>query len=153
MNKQDLKQNVNILTGRTIRRLNRMFVLVANDKLGYAKLHFKDQTMWHYEDVTQAAVIHPVLETEIRDNTNLPKRVLDIYSQAQKIKNQVETMGISNIQVKYSGAATEYTDDGIKVVHMVYLQFPVDKQHRKNQVIAMGMAITDRVLNCYVSGR
>lgn len=153
MDKQKLKNNLNILTGRTANKLNKMFILIANSGQEYAKLHFKDQTMWYYEDAYKAQTRKVNQASGILSNTALPNKVLQNYAKAEKIKKQIESIGVSGVQLKYSDEATEYTDDGANVIHMFYLEFPIDALHRKNRFIAMSMMLKDHRMNCYIPGR
>ena len=152
MIKQDIKNAVNMLMGKTADALNKKFMLVANVERGNAILHFKADDMTHYEDGNKpVSVVTPAIGSLIEEGTDLkelglPSQVLKNYERAKKVKDEIESMGISDVQIGYSNAAIVSKNNGpAKRAHEIFIVFPIDNEHGQNRLVARSMAKRDRV--------
>lgn len=149
--KEYVKKAIDLLTGETAKRLNDKFLLVAGSaEPGYAKLIFRSNETKHYEDankpVAEVTPYNGALIPEDADlkNLNLPSQVLKAYNRAQYAKEDLEAMGISDVQIGYTNAMCESKNGGkLMRVHEFFIVFPIDKKHKRNHLVAKSMAKHD----------
>ena len=162
LNKKNVKNAVDLLTGKTAEALNRKFILFAGRaEPGYAKLTFKSDETTYYEDADKPVNVETpyngalVPEGADLKDLNLPSQVLMNYKRAQKAKDEIEAMGILDVKIGYSNAACVSKNGGsLKRVHEFFIVFPIDNKHKQNRLVARSMAKHDRDgVNYYEPGK
>ena len=162
MNKKNVKNAVDLLTGKTAEALNWKFILLAGRaEPGYARLKFKTDETTHYEDANKPVSVETpangalVPEGADLKDLDLPSNVLKAYQRALYAKNEIESMGISGVKIAYSNAALVSKNGGpLKRVHEFFIVFPIDNKHNLNRIVARSMARRDRDgVNYYEPGK
>jgi hypothetical protein len=160
--KQIIKNAIDMITGKTTSDaaaiLNEKFQLVANRASGYAILYFRGGMMDYLENLhtfeQRGAERTPLLGTQDFTAYDAPTPIKKSYQYAEAEKDAVEKIGLTDVFVGYTNSATVSTNNGPqKVQHRLFLTFPIDKNHKKNIIIAKAMARIDPTTNLYYRGR
>lgn len=135
------------LTGTTAKKLNRDFIVFFDENENIAKLYFRNDAM----SVAEPDVKFNERNDEIKlkgrfASKAMPKQLFQAFEQAEKAKQEVEKMGLRNVTIKSSSDLHR----GDTVIHIVYLQMPVDEHNPRNRNIAKQLVKMDKINNLYI---
>lgn len=125
MNKlQQIKNTINLLSGKTANTLLQDFMVIASNKDKTAKLCFMDKSMQCEEDSE-----HAERRRNSRDHSvPLPSSVMKTMKKAMDKQTELEEMGLTDLSVR----ASEKVNRGGTVLHTFWIELPIDDKHKNN---------------------